>query len=162
MLSNATNFQLLSRLRSAQRKEAGPWIPQLQHQMSLPFNLAIFAWRLVSGLDCRYHFSTGHYLWLWFCYWQAWISPAYFGGTTWAHDSIVSSWSSCLREVGILHKRETCHRYVGSNGKPDIVILDSAALSNAELEVFLAYPGSELTIRRAQELMVMQLHWRKT
>ena len=42
------------------------------------------------------------------------------GGPVWSHDSIVSEWSDCLRQLQIHHKHEPRDRYNDSNNRPDI------------------------------------------
>ena len=57
----------------------------------------------------------------------------------WSHDSIVSEWSDCLRQLQIHHKREPRDRYNDSNNRPDIAVFDVGSGANAELDVALSH-----------------------
>ena len=44
------------------------------------------------------------------------------GGPVWTHDSVVSTWSDCLRSIDIHHKKEPRQRYRDSDDRPDIAM----------------------------------------
>ena len=47
-------------------------------------------------------------------------------GPIWQHDSVVSGWSECLREVGLHHRKEPRDRYTNNDCRPNIVVFDTA------------------------------------
>ena len=58
------------------------------------------------------------------------------------HNSIVPVWSDCLSELKLHHKKEPRDRYSTSDSRPDIIVFDTGAGSNVELDVALAHPWS--------------------
>ncbi|XP_062518184.1 uncharacterized protein LOC134193365 [Corticium candelabrum] len=74
------------------------------------------------------------------------------GGPVWAHDSIVSSWSECLKELAILHKIGPKHRYLNNEGRPDILICDTGILSDQEMDISLAHPWSKEVVKNCAKL----------
>ena len=65
------------------------------------------------------------------------------GGPVWSHEAIASTWSDCLRELNVHHRREPRHRYSNSNDRPDIVAFDPSPTRVATLTwIALAHPWS--------------------
>ena len=62
------------------------------------------------------------------------------GGQVHTHNSIVSAWSNCLSQLNLLHKLEPQYRYVNSDKRSDIFILDPNSGADIELDVSLAHP----------------------
>ena len=54
----------------------------------------------------------------------------------------MSVWSDCLSELKLHHKKEPRDRYSTSESRPDIIVFDTGAGSNVELDVPLAHPWS--------------------
>ena len=57
------------------------------------------------------------------------------GGPVWSHEAIASSWSDCLRELNVHHRREPRHHYLNSNDTPDIVAFDPDKGCNVDLDI---------------------------
>ena len=74
------------------------------------------------------------------------------GDPVWAHDSIASSWSECLKKLAVLHKKEPKHTYLNNKGRPDILICDTNILSDQEMDISLAHPWSKKVIKNCAKL----------
>ena len=64
------------------------------------------------------------------------------GGPVWTHDSVVSTWSDCLRSIDIHHKKEPRQRYRDSDDRPDIAVFESGLACNCDLDIAMAHPWS--------------------
>ena len=73
------------------------------------------------------------------------------GGPVWSHEAIASTWSNCLREINVHHRREPRHRYSNSNDRPDIVAFDPDKGYNVDLDIALAHPWSSDIFPRSSE-----------
>ena len=73
------------------------------------------------------------------------------GGPIWQHDSVVSGWSECLREVGLHHRKEPKDRYTNNDCRPDIVVFDTDEGSNVDLDVAFAHPWSSEVLSKSAE-----------
>ena len=62
-----------------------------------------------------------------------------------------STWSDCLRELNVNHRREPRHRYSNSNDRADIVAFDPDKGCNVDLDVALAHLWSSDIFPRSSE-----------
>ena len=67
------------------------------------------------------------------------------------HDSMVSEWSDCLRQLQIHHKCEPRDRYNDSNNRLDIAVFDVGSGDNAELDVALSHPWATDILSQASK-----------
>ena len=147
LLENTTSLRDEARLRSLNGKGAGAWLSAIPSSRKFALNSCEF--RLVAFLrlglplpysddihtcDCGRTItdSSGYHQ----------ITCKSGGGPVWTHNSIVSVWSDCLSELKLHHKKEPRDRYSTSDSRPDIIVFDTGAGSNVELDVALAHPWS--------------------
>ena len=74
------------------------------------------------------------------------------GGPNWQHNSLVASWSDCLLDLGIHHRKEPRNRYSNSDDRPDIVVFDSENGSSLDLDVSFAHPWSKDYLKRTARI----------
>ena len=79
------------------------------------------------------------------------LSCKHEGDPIWQHDSVVSGWSECLREVGLHHRKEPRDRYTNNDCRPDIVVFDTDEGSNIDLDVAFAHPWSSEVLSKSTE-----------
>ena len=156
LLGTENSHEVLARLGSVSGKGAGAFlqaIPTLNELAPKPAEFRLAAClrlglhlpfqRMQDKCDCATHLdSFGYHL----------MTCKHGGGSVWAHDSIVSSWSECLKELAVLHKKEPKHRYLNSKGRLDILICDTGILSDQEMEISLAHPWSKVVIKKCVNL----------
>ena len=73
----------------------------------------------------------------------------YGGGPVWAHNSILHGWSECMSDLHIPHEKEPRNLYTNSEDRPDIIFFDSETGQNLDVDVSLAHPWSQDTLKRA-------------
>ena len=93
--------------------------------------------------DCETHLDS---------FWHHLMTCKHGGDPVWAHDSIVSYWSECLKELAALHKKEPKHRYLNNEGRPDILICDTGILSDQEMDISLAHLWSKDVVKNCAKL----------
>ena len=81
------------------------------------------------------------------------LSCKHGGGSIWQHDSLVSGWSECLREVGLHHIKEPRDRCTNNDCRPDIVVFDTDEGLNIDLHVAFAHPWSSEVYQNQQKKM---------
>ena len=96
--------------------------------------LALSTQDFVSNLDCGASLDpSGFHL----------LSCKRGGGPVRMHNTVVSCWSACLRDLGIYHKVETKFRYLANLDRPDISIFDAGTLANFDLDISMAHPWAK-------------------
>ena len=71
------------------------------------------------------------------------------GSPIWAHDSMVSAWSSCFQNVSVHHKVEPRDQYLRCLNRPDISVFDSSSNANIDLDISLAHPWAKEVLKRS-------------
>ena len=70
------------------------------------------------------------------------------GSPIWAHDSMVSAWSSCLQNVSVHHKVEPRDQYLHCLNRLDISVFDLSSNANIKLDISLAQPWAKEVLKR--------------
>ena len=65
------------------------------------------------------------------------------GGPVWTHEELANTWSDCLQQLNIFHRREPRDHYSNSDDRPDIVAFDSFSGCDIELDISVAHPCME-------------------
>ncbi|XP_062508840.1 uncharacterized protein LOC134185080 [Corticium candelabrum] len=134
----------LARLRSLRGNGAGAWLTAIPESTNLAFEP--YEYRLACLL--RMGLQLPAVSWIQECNCGSVLDDMGYhlltckkgGGPVWSHDSVVSNWDDCLRQLKIHHKREPRDRYSNSNNRPDIVVFDVGTGANTELDVALSHP----------------------
>ena len=153
LLAHAPSDRDAARLRSLHGKGAGSWLDVIpssdKHALKAnEFSIASYL-RLglplpftdwVNVCDCgRDIYPQGYHL----------LVCKYGGGPVWAHNSILHGWSECMSDLHIPHEKEPRNLYTNSEDRPDVIFFDSETGQNLDMDVSLAHPWSQDTLKRA-------------
>ncbi|XP_062504332.1 uncharacterized protein LOC134181136 [Corticium candelabrum] len=155
MVENTASPRDAARLRSLGGKGAGSWLNTIPE--SAKFALSPYEFRLACLL--RLGLSLPAVRWIEQCDCGTALDEMGYhlltckkgGGPVWSHDSIVSEWDDCLRQLQIHHKKEPRDRYNDSNNRPDIAVFDVGSGANVELDVALSHPWASDIVSQAAE-----------